>query len=118
MNAVVDSRCRGLLSDIPASANLQLDDTAASVLQLISGMYDANSQVDWSNVTPLLELARKYDVEDISDSCGRFLDAETMSVSNLPRLIRLACEFGMHLLVQRCQQFIAGGADNFTAISR
>lgn len=83
--------------------------------QLISSMYDTNSQVDWSNVTPLLELARKYDVEDISVSCGRFLDAETMSACSLSCFTKLARIFSMPALLQRCRDFVAANK-HYTAI--
>lgn len=115
--ACVHYRCRGLLFDLPTSAKLQLDETAETTRLLISGMYDANSQVSWGNITSLQELARKYDVEDISLSCGRFLEAEEMSTTNLPRFIRLACRFNMDSLLQRCQDFIADSG-NFRAIAK
>ena len=80
-------------------------------------MYDADSQIDWSNITPLLELARKYDVQDISAGCGRFLGAEAVSTSNLPRFIRLACRISMPALIGTCQNFIATSG-NFKAIAK
>ena len=102
---------------MPSSTKLQLEETAATVRLLIEAMYDTNSQVRWSNVTSLLELARKYDVEDISINCGRFLEAEQLSTASLPRAIRLACRFSMDSLLERCQDFVAD-AGNFRAIAK
>jgi BTB/POZ domain len=75
---------------------------------LISGMYDANSPITWGTVKPLLEMARKYDVEDIQLNCQRFLNAGELSTFNLPSHIKLACTFGMDSTIKRCQDFVAG----------
>lgn len=113
----VHHQCRGLLSEVPSSTKLQLEESAAPVRLLIGAMYDTNSQVKWCNVTSLLELARKYDVEDITLNCGRFQEAEQLSTASLPRFIRLACKFSMDFLLNRCQDFIAD-AGNFRAIAK
>jgi BTB/POZ domain len=100
--------CRGLLADIPSTAKLQLDEGAGSVCMLISGMYDANMDVSWGTVEPLLELARKYAVEDIQQNCERFLHAEDLTASSLPRHMELACKFGMDPTIKRCHVFVSG----------
>ena len=100
-------QCRNLLSDVAANAQLRLDEDAATVRLLISGMYDANCPVSWDTLADLLELARKYDVDDIQLNCERFLDAEELTTCTLPLFIALACTFGMDAAIERCQEYIA-----------
>jgi BTB/POZ domain len=108
--------CRGLLSNLASATTtavvVPLEEDAATVRLLISGMYDARSEVSWSTVEALLELARKYDVQDIQLASERFLDAEPLAVSTLPRYMQLACRFGMSAAVERCQDYVAT-AGNF-----
>ena len=94
-----------------------LNEDAATVRLLISGMYDTCSQVSWSTVEPLFEMARKYDVEDIQLSCECFLSAEELGTSCLPRYMELGCRFGVKPAVERCQQYVAT-ADNFDDLVR
>jgi BTB/POZ domain len=108
-------QCRGLLSDVASAAEVPLDEDAAAVRLLISSIYDTNIPVSWSTVEPLLELARKYDVEDTRLSCERFLMAAVMNTTNVPRFMALSCTFGLGAVVQRCQDFIAADG-NFEAI--
>ena len=89
-----------------------LEEDAATVRLLISGMYDTSSQVSWSTVEALQELARKYDVQDIQLNCERFLNAEPLAIFTLPRYMQLACRFGMSAAVERCQDYVAT-AGNF-----
>jgi BTB/POZ domain len=109
--------CRGMLSDVVSVAELPLDEDAATVRLLISGMYDAHSPVSCSTIQPALELARKYDVEDIQLQCESFLDAEVLSTSNLLRYIKLACAFGIQSVISRCQDYVAA-ADNYNILVR
>jgi hypothetical protein len=76
---------------VACTATLPVDEDAATLRLLIGGMYDTNSQVSKSTVEPLLELARKYDVDDIRLNCDRYLTEQPLSTSTLPRHIRLAC---------------------------
>jgi BTB/POZ domain len=97
---------------------LKLDDDSATVSMLISSMYDPlGCTVSWSNVKPLLELARKYDVEDIQLKCDQFLDAEPVSTSNLPHYLDLACAFAEPSVVEQTHDYIAA-ADNYKDIMR
>ena len=100
-----------------SAAELPLDEDAAAVRLLVSGMYDANMQASWATVEPLLELARKYDVIDTQLSCQRFLMAEPMHTTNVPLTMSLGCTFELDAAVQRCKNFIAAG-ENFADISR
>jgi BTB/POZ domain len=109
--------CRGLLHDMAATTELPLDEDAATVRLLISGMYDANSPVSCSTVKPLLELARKYDVADILLQCECYLNTAPLSTANLPGYMELACEFGIPSAVHRCQDYVAS-ADNFDTLVR
>ncbi len=106
-----------MLSDVASAAEVPLDEDAATVRLLISGMYDTNLQVSWPTVEPLLELARKYDVEDVQLNCERFLVAELMDTTSLPRFMALSCTFGLEAVVQRCQDFVAADG-NFVDIAR
>jgi BTB/POZ domain len=108
---------RGMLSDVASVAEVPLDEDAANVRLLISSMYDTNSPVSWSAVEPLLEMARKYDVEDVQLNCERFLTAELMDTTSLLRFMALSCTFGLEAVVQRCKDVIAAG-DNFADIAR
>ena len=74
---------------------------------LISGMYDANSPVSWSDLECLPELATKYDVEDIQLNCERFLMAEQISATNFPCFMTYGWAYDLDAVVQRCQEFIA-----------
>lgn len=84
---------------------------------LISGMYDARTQVSWSNVAPLLQIARKYDIDDIQLNCESFLIAEQLTMSTLPRNLELSCAFSISAAIERCQVYIAT-ADNFLNLLR
>lgn len=106
--------CRGLLSNLASATAVvvPLEEDAATVRLLISGMYDTSNQVSWSTVEALLELARKYHVQDIQLNCERFLNAEPLAISTLPHYMQLACRFGMSAAVERCQDYVAT-AKNF-----
>jgi hypothetical protein len=110
-------QCRGLLADVAPTAALPLDEDAANVRLLISGTYDTYSPVAKSTVEALLELARKYDVEDSRRNCEQFLNGEPLSTATLPRHIGLACTFGLTSAVKRCQDYIAA-ADNYNRLVR
>ena len=101
--------CRGLLSNLASATAVvvPLEEDAATVRLLISGMYDTSNQVSWSTVETLLELARKYDVQDIQLNCERFMNAEPLAISTLPRYMQLACRHGMSAAVERCQDYVA-----------
>jgi BTB/POZ domain len=111
--------CRSLPSNVAsiAAVEVPLDEHAATVRLLISGMYAASSEVSWSNVEALLQLAREYDVEDIQLNCERFLSAEPLTKTNLPRCMELACRFGLKAAVERCQAYIAT-ANNYVDLDR
>ena len=110
--------CRGLLSNLAsATAVVPLEEDAATVRLLISGMDDTSKQVSWSTVEPLLGLARKYDVQDIQLNCERFLNAEPLAIPTLPRYMQLACRLGKSAAVERCQEYVAT-AGNFDDLDR
>lgn len=108
---------RGVLSDVEANAELPLSEDAVVVRQLICGMYDAYHPVSWDTVESALELAKKYDVDDIQLSCERFLQAEALSALTLPRHMQLACTYRMESAIERCQRYIAA-AGNFDSVER
>jgi BTB/POZ domain len=102
-------QCRGMLSAVASTAELPLSDDAATVRLLISSMYDPYSDVSWSNVKPLLELARKYDIEDIQHKCAAFLEEMPLTTSELQQYMELARTFDIHPAVDRCHEYIADG---------
>ena len=108
---------RGMLSDVASVVEVPLDQEADIVRLLISGMYDANSPVSWSDLECLLELANKYDVEDIQLNCERFLMAEQISTTNFPSFINYGWAYDLNAVVQRSQEFIAADG-NFVDIIR
>jgi BTB/POZ domain len=105
------------VSESTCSGELPLHEDAATVQLLISGMYDTNGDVTRSTVKPLLELARKYDVEDIRLNCERFLVAEPLSTSNLWHYMGVACTFDITSAIRRCQDYITTN-DNFHEMNR
>jgi BTB/POZ domain len=109
--------CRGLLSDVASTAELPLDEDAATVRLLISSMYDAHNEVDWTTLQPLLELARKYDIKDIQLSCETFMNTVPLSTSNLLGYMDPAYNFGISSAIKRCQDFVATD-DNFKDLVR
>ncbi len=107
LQTVAASGSRGLLSDVASAGDeLPLQEDAATLRLLISGMYDVYGQITSSTVGPLLELARKYDVEDIRLNCERFLDTAPLSSTTIPSYLELACSFDMRFAVKRCQDFV------------
>lgn len=117
-----DSFCsfmyRGTLSeDVVSTAELPLDDDAATLHLLISSMYDPYSHVSCTTVQPLLELARKYDVEDIRLQCERFLDTEPLSTTNVPHYMDVAIAFTIPSMIERCKDYIAT-SDNYRIVKR
>lgn len=109
-------RHRGVLSDVKANAELPLSEDAVIVRLLICGIYDANHPVSWDTLEYTLELARKYDVDDMQLNCQRFLQTEQLSVATLPRFITLACDFDMDAALEQCQDYIAAPG-NFEQIA-
>jgi hypothetical protein len=93
-----------------------LQEDAGAVWLLITGMYDTYSPVSILTVRPLLELARKYDVEDILN-CERFLNITPLSSETLPCYLELACTFDMKQVIERCQDYVEAD-DNFRSFVR
>jgi BTB/POZ domain len=100
-----DARClhshtscvrRDLLADVASADELRLAEDAARVRLLISSMYDADSsRVSSATVKPLLELARKYNMQMLRNSCEQFIIDQPLSTANLPGDIQLTCTFGL-----------------------
>ena len=117
IHGAVHSHCRGILLDVPTTAEVPLHDDAAAVRLLISGMYDANSQMAWLTIERSLELARKYDVKDIQLNCEHFLSGESLTVFNLPRYMHVACTYDIKDAFKRCKDYIAS-YDNFKDVAK
>ena len=100
---------RSLLSDV-STTELRLSDKGTDVKLLVEGIYHTSLQLTWDNLEPLLELARKYDVDDIWRSCTLALRTLLLNTDVLPRVLRMAATYGLDDLEAKCQQAIAAGS--------
>lgn len=109
-------KCRKMISDVAAD-DFPVDEDAETAQLLIDGMFNARMEVTDANIDKCLELARKYDVDDMHDNCALYLACVPLTRQSLPRWLGLAATYGIDAAVQRCQDFIKT-ADDFDAMSR
>ncbi len=112
--------CREMATDLLMESCYKLSETGNDLALLIDSLYCGfckRPPISEATVETLSELARKYNMTDITSHCGAFIAELQLTPSNLPRWHALAARLDLGTALAHCRSFIANG-NNFEELWR
>lgn len=98
------------------SKPIPIDDSSADAFEtFLAYFYKGQVELNTDNITDILYLAHKYDVDELLVSCSKFA-MEQLCAENAVRYWAIGIDFGLNDLEAKCKEFIAANtAQVFTS---
>ncbi|WAR01932.1 BTBD2-like protein [Mya arenaria] len=96
---------------LPETGVVQVPDVEASVFrQVVRFVYSGEIQVMPESAMALLYVAKKYDIQALTDRCRTFLE-KIIAVDNVCIILEQAVMFDEKVLIQQCLTFVTDNSD-------